>query len=66
MVAVTVVQTKLFDLARATGVEGKIRDMAAGKHINITEDRAVMHTALRAAADQARHAPVPVSARPCA
>jgi len=37
----------LFDLARATGVE-KLRDeMFAGAHINTTEDRAVLHTALR-------------------
>jgi len=37
----------LFDLAKATGVE-KLRDrMFAGDKINITEDRAVMHIALR-------------------
>jgi glucose-6-phosphate isomerase len=38
----------LFDLARAAGVE-QLRDaMFAGEHINVTEDRAVLHTALRA------------------
>ncbi|NCY16417.1 MAG: glucose-6-phosphate isomerase [Actinobacteria bacterium] len=38
----------LFDLARAAGVE-QLRDaMFAGERINITEDRAVLHTALRA------------------
>lgn len=37
----------LFDLAKATGVE-KLRDrMFAGEKINITEDRAVLHIALR-------------------
>ncbi|MCS7033774.1 MAG: glucose-6-phosphate isomerase, partial [Phycisphaerae bacterium] len=37
----------LFDLARATGVQ-KLRDaMFAGEKINITEDRAVLHIALR-------------------
>ncbi|ADH89547.1 Glucose-6-phosphate isomerase [Ancylobacter novellus DSM 506] len=37
----------LIDLARAAGVEGKRAAMFAGEHINITEDRAVLHTALR-------------------
>ena len=38
---------KLFDLARHAGVE-KLRDrMFAGEKINITEDRAVLHVALR-------------------
>ena len=38
----------LFDLARAAGVE-QLRDaMFAGESINVTEDRAVLHTALRA------------------
>ena len=37
----------LLDLARAGGVE-QLRDaMFAGDHINLTEDRAVLHTALR-------------------
>jgi glucose-6-phosphate isomerase len=34
-------------LAAAAGVEDKRAAMFAGKHINITEDRAVLHTALR-------------------
>ena len=39
----------LLDLARACGVE-RLRDaMFAGEHINTTEDRAVLHVALRAA-----------------
>ncbi len=37
----------LLDLARATGVEGARDRMFAGEHINATEDRAVLHTALR-------------------
>jgi glucose-6-phosphate isomerase len=38
----------LLELAKAAGVEDKIKQMAAGDHINSTEDRAVMHMALRA------------------
>lgn len=41
----------LHSLADAANLKGKIADMAAGKHINITEDRAVMHMALRAPKD---------------
>jgi len=37
----------LFDLARKAGVEDRRKAMWAGKHINVTEDRAVMHMALR-------------------
>jgi glucose-6-phosphate isomerase len=37
----------LFDLARATGVEAHREAMFAGDHINSTEDRAVLHIALR-------------------
>jgi glucose-6-phosphate isomerase len=37
----------LFNLARAAGVEGRRDRMWAGEHINTTEDRAVMHMALR-------------------
>ncbi|GAB2670865.1 glucose-6-phosphate isomerase [Gordonia jinhuaensis] len=43
--------TKLVDLARAADVEGKRDAMFAGEHINNTEDRAVLHTALRLPAD---------------
>jgi len=38
----------LLDLARETGVEAKRTAMFAGEKINVTEDRAVLHTALRA------------------
>jgi glucose-6-phosphate isomerase len=37
----------LFDLARAAGVEERRTAMCEGEHINVTEDRAVMHMALR-------------------
>ncbi len=39
--------TALFALARAAGVEARRDRMWAGEHINITEDRAVQHMALR-------------------
>ncbi|WP_216319411.1 glucose-6-phosphate isomerase [Deinococcus aestuarii] len=38
----------LFDLARAAGVEARRDAMFAGERINVTENRAVLHTALRA------------------
>ena len=41
----------LFALARAAGVEKHRNAMFKGEKINITEDRAVLHTALRAPAD---------------
>ena len=37
----------LVDLARAADVEGRRDAMFAGEHLNNTEDRAVLHTALR-------------------
>jgi glucose-6-phosphate isomerase len=37
----------LFDLARASDVEARRDAMFAGEHINTTEDRAVLHVALR-------------------
>jgi glucose-6-phosphate isomerase len=40
----------LLALARAAGVEERRAAMFAGDHINVTEDRAVLHTALRAPA----------------
>ncbi len=40
----------LLELARKRGVEAKRDDMFAGAKINATEDRAVLHTALRAEA----------------
>ncbi|MGW5521134.1 glucose-6-phosphate isomerase [Gordonia sp. NPDC003950] len=41
----------LFSLARDAGLEDKRDDMFAGVHINTSEDRAVLHTALRLPAD---------------
>ncbi len=38
----------LIALARASGLRERIEAMLAGEHINVTEDRAVMHPALRA------------------
>jgi len=46
------VMEKLFDIARAVDLEGHRKDMWAGKHINSTEDRAVMHMALRYQGDK--------------
>mmetsp|Transcript_10940 Transcript_10940/g.26838 ORF Transcript_10940/g.26838 Transcript_10940/m.26838 type:complete len:521 (+) Transcript_10940:125-1687(+) len=37
----------LYELAEEAGVIAKFKEMASGKHINSTEDRAVMHMALR-------------------
>ncbi len=37
----------LFDLARACNVPQAAQDMFAGRRINVTENRAVLHTALR-------------------
>jgi glucose-6-phosphate isomerase len=37
----------LVDLAREVGLEERRAAMFAGEHINVTEDRAVLHTALR-------------------
>lgn len=41
------VLSALVELAQQAGVEQRRADMFAGKHINTTEDRAVLHTALR-------------------
>jgi glucose-6-phosphate isomerase len=38
---------QLLQLATDTDVSGRFAAMIAGKHINVTEDRAVLHTALR-------------------
>ncbi len=46
------VMAKLFEIARAVDLEGRRKDMWAGKHINSTEDRAVMHMALRYQGDK--------------
>ncbi|KRA42696.1 glucose-6-phosphate isomerase [Devosia sp. Root635] len=53
------VMAALFELARAAGVEERRDQMCEGEHINITEDRAVMHMALRYQGDK----PVPVDGR---
>ena len=37
----------LFELAKESGLRGRIDAMFAGEKINITEDRAVLHVALR-------------------
>ena len=37
----------LIDLANASGISEKREDMFTGKRINVTENRAVLHTALR-------------------
>lgn len=42
-----VVLAALVDLAREVGLEERRDAMLAGDHINVTEDRAVLHTALR-------------------
>ncbi len=42
----------LCELAREVGLEERRADMYSGKHVNTTEDRAVLHTALRRPADQ--------------
>jgi glucose-6-phosphate isomerase len=42
----------LFDLARARNVEGSRDAMFAGEKINTTENRAVLHTALRSQSEQ--------------
>lgn len=42
----------LVDLGRACGVEERRDAMFSGEHINTTEDRAVLHTALRRPASQ--------------
>lgn len=42
----------LFDLAEKRGLTQRIQGMFNGEKINFTEDRAVLHTALRASKDQ--------------
>ena len=43
---------KLFKLAERADLKGKIEKMFKGEHINVTEDRAVLHVALRAPREQ--------------
>jgi len=42
---------KLFAIAEIVGIDGRRSDMFNGEHINKTEDRAVLHVALRAPRD---------------
>lgn len=39
-------------LAGAANLKAKISQMFAGEHLNVTEDRAVLHPALRAPRDE--------------
>jgi len=53
---------KLLKLAEKAKLKEKIEDMFTGKHINVTEDRPVLHVALRAPRDQVHtpnHLPCP-------
>jgi glucose-6-phosphate isomerase len=45
--------TNLLQLARDVDVAGRYQAMITGEHINVTEDRAVLHTALRRPKDGA-------------
>ncbi len=45
----------LLNLAKATGVEERRDAMVSGERINVTEDRAVLHTALRDRSDKPVH-----------
>jgi len=45
----------LLDVVTAAGVEERRTEMFAGRHINATEDRAVLHTGLRLPADERLH-----------
>ena len=42
----------LRNLAGAANLKNKISQMFAGEHLNVTEDRAVLHPALRAPRDE--------------
>ena len=42
---------RLIAVAESAGLQARIEEMFAGEHINITEDRAVLHVALRAPRD---------------
>ena len=46
-----VILTALVELGREVGLEARRDAMLRGDHINVTEDRAVLHTALRQPAD---------------
>jgi glucose-6-phosphate isomerase len=42
----------LIAVAEAVGLQERVEDMFSGEHINSTEDRAVLHVALRSAGDE--------------
>lgn len=42
----------LTNLAEAANLKSKIKSLFAGEHLNLTEDRAVLHPALRAPRDE--------------
>lgn len=44
----------LFKLAEQAKLKAKIDAMFGGEHINVTEDRSVLHVALRARRDEVR------------
>ncbi len=50
--ATTETMALLYSLARRAGLAERIDAMFAGEHINVTEDRAVLHVALRAPRDE--------------
>ena len=41
------IKSSLMELAKSVGLEARREAMFTGQHINVTEDRAVLHTALR-------------------
>ncbi|MEP6852350.1 MAG: glucose-6-phosphate isomerase [bacterium] len=45
----------LLQLAEQVGIRERIDAMFSGQHINVTEDRAVLHTALRRPSEEAQH-----------
>ncbi|SDS81883.1 glucose-6-phosphate isomerase [Microlunatus soli] len=45
------IKQALLDLAEQVGLTQRVEQMFGGQHINVTEDRAVLHTALRAPQD---------------
>ncbi|MCO5591667.1 hypothetical protein L7F22_045658 [Adiantum nelumboides] len=49
------IMKKLFNLAEAARLKEKIEKMFKGEHINKTEDRSVLHVALRAKRDEVIH-----------
>ena len=50
----------LYKLAERAKLKEKIEAMFNGEHINVTEDRAVLHVALRAPRDAVLHYTAPI------